>query len=76
MTEIKGYSVLNEEQKQVMNMIKTMEQMVGKLHKDISSNSSSDLAPCHRSLALAKTNLQEGFMWFSRAIAKPTDFYK
>ncbi|WP_443096906.1 Acb2/Tad1 domain-containing protein, partial [Pseudomonas tremae] len=26
-----------------------------------------------RLLALAKTNLQQGFMWFVRSIAKPVD---
>nr|WP_238346554.1 hypothetical protein [Pseudomonas paralactis] len=52
-----------------MNAIKALEAGAGELFKQIGSIEGVD----PRLLALAKTNLQQGFMWFVRSIAKPAD---
>lgn len=52
-----------------MNSIKALEADAGELFKQIGQIDGVD----PRALALAKTGLQEGLMWFVRAIAKPAD---
>ena len=52
-----------------MNSIKALEADAGELFKQIGQIEGVD----PRLLALAKTNLQQGFMWFVRSIAKPAD---
>lgn len=66
---IKGYRDLSQSEIDGMNSIKSLEVDAGELFKQISQIEGVDL----RSLALAKTKLQEGFMWFVRSIAKPAD---
>lgn len=66
---IKGYRDLSQSEIDGMNSIKALEVDTGELFKQVSQIEGVD----QRSLALAKTKLQEGFMWFVRSIAKPAD---
>ncbi|MBB3239161.1 hypothetical protein FHW68_000633 [Pseudomonas sp. Tn43] len=65
--KITGYRDLSQSEIDGMNSIKALEADTGKLFKQISQIEGVD----PRLLALAKTNLQQGFMWFVRSIAKP-----
>jgi hypothetical protein len=69
-TQITGYRDLSEEEVALMNECKELAIQCGELIKKLSSIDEID----HRSAALAKTNLQQGFMWATRAIARPTTF--
>lgn len=66
---IKGYRDLTQSEIDGMNSIKSLEVDTGNLFKQVSEIEGVD----PRALALAKTKLQEGFMWFVRSIAKPVD---
>ncbi|WP_395599010.1 hypothetical protein AB4P95_11290 [Pseudomonas sp. A1437] len=67
--KITGYRDLIQSEIDSMNSIKTLEADAGELFKQIGQIEGVD----SRLLALAKTNLQQGFMWFVRSIAKPAD---
>lgn len=64
--KITGYRDLSQSEIDGMNSIKALEADAGELFKQIEGVD-------QRTLALAKTNLQQGFMWFVRSIAKPAD---
>ena len=66
---ITGYRDLSQSEIDAMNTIKSLEKDAGDLFKQIGKIEGVD----QRLLALAKTNLQQGFMWFVRSIAKPAD---
>lgn len=64
---IKGYRELTEEEKTRINTLKEME-------KDLLAvlDATKNIPDINqRSLALAVTNIQQGFMWAVRAIARP-----
>ena len=67
--KITGYRDLTQSEIDAMNSIKALEKDAGELFKQAAQIEGVD----PRSLALAKTNLQQGFMWFVRSIAKPAD---
>ncbi|MDH1556861.1 hypothetical protein N5E86_20640 [Stutzerimonas stutzeri] len=67
--KITGYRDLTQSEIDGMNSIKSLEADAGNLFKQISEIEGVD----PRLLSLAKTNLQQGFMWFVRSIAKPAD---
>lgn len=67
--KITGYRDLSQAEIDGMNAIKLLEVDAGELFKEIGKIEGVD----PRLLALAKTNLQQGFMWFVRSIAKPVD---
>lgn len=67
--KITGYRDLSQGEIDGMNSIKALEADAGALFQQISKIDGVD----QRTLALAKTNLQQGFMWFVRAIAQPAD---
>lgn len=67
--KITGYRDLTQSEIDGMNSIKALEADTGELFKQIGQIEGVD----PRLLALAKTNLQQGFMWFVRSIAKPAD---
>jgi hypothetical protein len=67
--KITGYRDLTQSEIDGMNSIKSLEADAGNLFKQISEIEGAD----PRLLSLAKTNLQQGFMWFVRSIAKPAD---
>jgi hypothetical protein len=68
--KISGYRELSEEEIALMNEAKDLAQRCGDLMDKIGENRLTD----KRSVALATTNLQQGFMWAIRSIAKPTTF--
>lgn len=68
--QIKGYRELDESEIKAMNMIKEGANAVGDMIKTMECVSELD----QRWIAIAKTDLQKGFMALTRAIAKPTFF--
>lgn len=74
---IKGYRDLSQEEINLMNEAKALGEQIGALVDKLDSADfaqTSDQVPDKRSLALAKTNLQQGMMWLVRSIAKPASF--
>lgn len=67
---IKGYRDLSEAEIKLMNLAKEMSAQVGELCEDIEENTETD----KRWLAIARTDLQKGFMSLIRSVAKPTTF--
>lgn len=67
--KIAGYRDLTQAEIDAMNEIKALEKQVGEVHKKISLLPNLD----QRALAIARTDLQQGFMWFVRGVAQPTD---
>lgn len=65
--KITGYRDLSQSEIDGMNSIKALETDAGELFKQIGQIEGVDQR------TLAKTNLQQGFMWFVRSIAKPAD---
>jgi hypothetical protein len=68
--KISGYRDLSAEEILLMNGTKDIASEVGDLIEMLEANSDLD----QRAVALAKTNLQQGFMWAVRSIAQPTTF--
>ena len=69
--KIKGYPKLNESEIEVINLVKEAEVVVGKLWQKIGSNDLVEVDP--RWHAMAKTDLQTGFMKLTRSIARPPE---
>lgn len=65
--DIKGYRVLTDEDKAAMNRLKELEKSVLDAMVEVSCIKDVN----HRSLAIAKTEMQTAFMWAVRAIARP-----
>jgi len=68
--EIKGYRELDEDEVYLINQLKTQAAEVGQVIDNMQADARFD----QRSAALARTNLQQGFMWAIRAVAQPTTF--
>lgn len=68
--KIKGYRDLSEEEISKMNACKDMAIEVGRLCNELAQFGSID----QRWLAIAQTDLQQGFMAMIRSIAKPETF--
>lgn len=68
--QIKGYRDLTEEEIKLMNLCKQKAIEVGELIANLETVGSID----KRWLAIAKTDLQKGFMSLVRSIAKPETF--
>jgi hypothetical protein len=68
--KIKGYRELSQVEVDAMNAVKEKAAEVGDLIRELQDNSSLD----QRWVAIAKTDLQKGFMAATRSIAKP-DFF-
>lgn len=69
--QISGYRDFGQSTVDQINTIKSAEDDIAKLFAQISKLEGID----QRSLALAKTKLQEGFMWFVQAVAQPRDAF-
>jgi hypothetical protein len=69
-TMIKGYRDLSEGEIKAMNAIKQKAEEVGILLEEMQANKDLD----QRWVAIAKTDLQKGFMAAVRAVAQPTTF--
>ena len=65
--KISGYRDLSQEEIDLMNRIKAQEKVIADLFKEVMAHPESD----KRSAALGRTNLEQGFMWLVRAVAKP-----
>lgn len=65
--DIKGYRVLSQKEKDMMNKLKELENQVLQTISDTMGEPDTNI----RSLSIAKTNIQTGFMWAIRAIARP-----
>lgn len=70
---IKGYQKLSPEQIAGINAVKDLGAEIERAMDSIEHNFVNSGARA-RSLALARTNLQQGLMWASRSIADPTTF--
>lgn len=68
--KIKGYRDLSQEEIDLMNVCKMLASEVGNTIEKLESVNNID----KRWLAIAKTDLQKGFMSLIRAIAQPTTF--
>lgn len=68
--QISGYRELSQEEIDAMNAIKAKAADVGALVEALTHQPGID----KRALAIAKTELQTGFMWAVRAIAQPETF--
>ncbi len=73
MSDIIGHNTLTEDELVAINEIKELAIKCGEAVEKLESEGQL-LQIDKRSLSLAKTNLQQGFMWATRAIAKPTTF--
>lgn len=67
--KISGYRELSEAEIALMNEAKDLEAQVVELQAKIQAESVTDTAA--RSASIAKTHLQTGFMWLTRAVARP-----
>lgn len=68
--KIKGYRDLSQEEIDLMNEGKNLAEKCGEFITKLEANAETD----KRNVALGKTNLQQGFMWAIRGVAKPTTF--
>ncbi len=68
--QIKGYRDLSQAEIDAMNEGKALAEQVGAWIEKLQQDQSLD----QRSVALGKTNLQQGFMWAIRGIAQPSTF--
>ena len=69
-TMIKGYRDLSQDEINAMNNIKAKAAEVGELIAELQTITDID----QRWVAIAKTDLQKGFMAAVRAVAQPTTF--
>lgn len=65
--QVKGYSKLTKHQIMVMNVIKEKEQEILSILEGMKYNENYN----QRSLALAISEIQTGFMWAVRSVARP-----
>ena len=68
--KISGYRDLSQTEIDLMNEAKELAEKCGALINRLDQIEGID----KRSLALGRTNLQQGFMWTVRSIAQPTTF--
>ena len=68
--QIKGYRDLNQFEINAMNAIKSEASRIGILIEELEQNQDLD----QRWVAIAKEDLQKGFMAAVRSVAKPTSF--
>lgn len=68
--KISGYRELTEDEIRDMNHCKDLGRLCGELIEILEQQPDTD----KRSVAIAKTKLQEGIMWAVRSIAKPDGF--
>ena len=67
---IKGYRDLSKAEIDAMNAVKTEAERVGILIEELEANQNLD----QRWVAIAKADLQKGFMAAVRSVAQPTTF--
>ncbi len=72
--KITGYRELSQAEIAAMNHVKEIEQSLLKMIGDFEIHVGEDIKPDHRWLAIARTDLQKGFMALGRAIARPDGY--
>ena len=68
---VKGYRDFSQSELDTINSIKLAEQDIGQLWQQVAALEGVD----QRALAIAKTELQQAFSWFVRAVAQPIDVF-
>ena len=68
--KITGYRDLTPDEIALMNEVKTLAAQCGVLVEKMTTAHPID----QRCVALAKNNLQTGFMWLTRSVARPEGF--
>lgn len=68
--QITGYRQLTQQEVAAINYVKNVGNDIGRLLDEVANLPLVDM----RWLAIARTHLQEGFMFITRAIAKPEGF--
>ena len=68
--KITGYRDLDQEEIDLMNEGKALAEQCKAFISKLEENSNTD----KRNVSLGKTNLQQGFMWLTRSIARPDSF--
>lgn len=68
--KIKGYRDLSQEEIDLMNEGKELAEQCSKFIAKLEAVESTN----KRNIELGKINLQQGFMWTVRSVAKPTTF--
>jgi hypothetical protein len=68
--KIKGYRDLTQEEIDLMNEGKALAEKCGEYISKLESMGDTD----KRLVEIGKTNLQQGFMWSIRSVARPTTF--
>jgi len=68
--KISGYRDLTQREIDLMNEGKALAEQCGAYIRKLEADGDTD----KRSVALGKTNLQQGFMWAIRSVAQPTTF--
>jgi hypothetical protein len=74
---INGYRELSEKEIDLINESKELEKQVNKFINwldEVNNEKQGDIYFNARNLAIAKTNIETGFMFLVKAIAKPTHF--
>jgi len=74
MDKIKGYRELSQAEIDLINEIKTKANEVGDLVQKVQASLGDEDICSARAGSIAKTNLQQGFMWLTRAVAGPAGF--
>lgn len=69
-TKIKGYRDLSQVEIDLMNEGKELAEQCRIFIEKLEDNPATD----KRNVELGKTNLQQGFMWAIRSVARPTTF--
>ena len=68
--KIKGYRDLSQEEIDLMNECKALAEKCGEFIEKLAALPELD----QRAVSLGRTNLQQGFMWVVRGIARPESF--
>jgi hypothetical protein len=68
---LRGYRVLSDEEKAMVDRIKLAEEQLGLLWAEVFTRPETD----KRMANIAKTGLQDAFMWWVRSITQPLDAY-
>lgn len=68
--KIIGYRELTQEEINLMNQVKSEGEKLSQLWHQITAMPDTD----QRAASIARTHLQTGMMWLTRAIAKPAAF--
>lgn len=68
--KISGYRDLSADEIAAMNEVKAVAEQVRAVQERIAAMPGID----GRAVAIARTDLQTGFMWLVRAVARPTTF--